>query len=57
MAVCVCGRPIVKGAILAWTHTANPGVWHHYAKPARALTPRLGERKVSAVQQTADVPI
>jgi hypothetical protein len=53
-AVCVCGRPIVRGAILAWTHATNPGRDHHYAKPARPLTPAPRDRSVSAMQQTTD---
>lgn len=51
-AVCVCGRRIVRGAILAWTHAANPGRDHHYARPARPLTTGPRPPKMSAMRQT-----
>jgi len=35
---CVCGRPIVPGTALPWTHAVNPGRDHHYARPLRSAS-------------------
>jgi hypothetical protein len=48
---CVCGRPIVRGTVLPWTHLVNPGRDHHYARP---LPPSADQRRLAAMQQTND---